>query len=1189
MLAVLMALVLLVGAVPALAHTPGYTLQSGEITTYFLGLESPEDTEGTALAPSTRVRGNPFPAPNIENHSYVRYTSTVQHIYAHEHLPYIIGFPHGGVGPDQDMTRAEAAMVFHRMFWWTRDASEFTRDRLFDRNTFDDVSLDRWFSEAVETLYNIGVIYGSGGNFRPDDPITRGELAVMAARFENLREVPFTQRFSDVHRGDWATPYIHSAAERGWVVGYPDGTFRPDQPIIRAEVVTLINRVLERSLASEDVPAGINPYNDIVRTHWAFGDLIEATVRHCFIDWHGTAFHNGEINFIVERFVDQDGNEIKESITRQGDPEQHPREFENHSYHGFVTEIVFHYQYTPGEVRPWATKLPNVFTAEVGQTIVYTITVGNDEAASYPWRNVVVTDEIPEGLIFQSGSVYIDRQSVPYSFEDGVLSVPIGDLKPGEQVSVQFNARVADSAFGSTIYNVTVITSDNELDMEVPDDGVEVADGRAFPQVSKTADRTTANVGDRIIYTITATNGFRATVDWRDAVLTDVLDPGLNFEFGSVLVNGRSANFQFVDRTLTVELGDIAPDTSVTVQFSATVNSTAVGQTIGNTAVVAGSNGEDSDSSDDIQVGNGTAWGQVRKEADRTTAAVGDTITYTITATNVGLATGAWRNVVITDEIPEHLEFIDGSVTVNGSTANVDSHFNASTRTLTVRLGNIAPGETATVTFRTRVLDGAQGAFIVNTAIVDSTGQDPIPAPDRGVEIDAGEPRPSATKSSSHQTIEVGERVTYTITLRNAVGATAPWRNVVVNDLLPAGFSFVHGSVMVDGVSHPHGVAGQAIRIAVGDIAPGQTVVITLRATALEAGMGQTWYNVATISSDNDSNRQVTCDGTTIPIEDRDSGTSDDGNLTVTANKATGLASARPGERITYTITATNPAENTHTWHNVTLTDLIDTGAVTFIAGTVTINSVPATAGNHSYHNRLLTVSLGDLAPGQSAVVRFQVDVKPDAQDTVIHNTATLIGSSTRGGAQDTMVRVSTEVPVPRDPTAISGIHMQLFQGYPDGTWRPERNMNRAEAAMVFHRILVRPSPGAAILPNDVAASNWAAEPIRFFVANGAMQLTGGNFRPGDDITMREFNRLAMSVLGRQLVPDIDQPLSRISAAALIADVQGRCHNPNTNGVPFNTFTDVPSGSSRFGLVTEMSTDHGFFLDIHGNEFWEAF
>jgi len=312
-----------------------------------------------------------------------------------------------------------------------------------------------------------------------------------------------------------------------------------------------------------------------VPTHWAFGDLIEATIRHDLVDWHGTAFNDGAINIIIEHFVDQDGNEIAETVIREGDPEHHPREFDGYVFYGYIAEIVYQYIYTPGEVRPWATKLPNTFTAEVGQTIVYTITVGNDESTTYPWRDVVVADEIPEGMLFQSGSVYIDHQSVPYTFSDGVLRVPVGDLAPGEQV--QFQAVVADSAFNSTIYNVAIIESENMPDEEAPDGGIEIADGRAFPEVTKSADRTIVSVGDRVTFTITAHNGFRATVPWQDVVLTDVINPGLNFEFGSVLVNGRS---------------------------------------------------DDSDSSDDIQVDDGTTWGQVRKEADRTTACVGDTMLY---------------------------------------------------------------------------------------------------------------------------------------------------------------------------------------------------------------------------------------------------------------------------------------------------------------------------------------------------------------------------------------------------------------------------------------------------------------------------------------------------------------------------------------------------------------------------------
>ena len=1192
LMAIVLVLAMVLSAVtPALAT--GVTWQTGEVTTNFVGLYTPTDTEGQPIASAEQITGPVMSAPDIPDHAFVSYEKEVTHVYSRQHLPYIQGYPDGSVGPEREMVRSEAAMILHRMFWWERDSADFTRDQRFHRDTFIDVSVGNWFYEAVETLYNLGVIeqYESG-TFRPNDPITREELAVMTARFADLdRSIAPQSVFSDVEHGYWSTPYIHAAAEAGWVVGYPDGTFRPHQPIIRAEVVTLINRVLDRTLAPADVPWGVNPYNDLVSTHWAFGDLIEATVLHCMIDWHGTAFLDGAINVVTERFVNEYGEEIADPIVRAGATEHHPRTFDGYTYYGYVIEIVYIYRYAAGDPQPYVRKVPSVTSAEVGQMVLYAITIGNTETATYPWRDVVLVDAIPEGMIFQHGSVFVGGLSAQHFYQDGVLTVPIGDLYPGEQVLVEFRVRVAESAFGQTIHNVAVVESENVPDQEAPDGGIEIADGRAFPEATKTADRTTAQVGDRVTYTIVVTNGYRATVDWRDVVLTDVLDSGLTFEHGSVQVDGRTATHSYANRTLTVELGDIAPDTSVTVTFSAVVNSTAFGQTIHNVALLDGGNGGPVEApAEDIEVDRGTSWGQVFKSADRSAASVGDTITYTVRATNVGVATDYWQNVVMTDVIPQHLEFIDGSVTVNGSTANVDSNFDANTRTLTVRLGDIAPSETATVTFRVRVLEGAQGMFIVNVAYVGCDNTDPIPAPDQGVEIDAGDPTPSARKTANVSTVQVGDRVTYTITLSNSITATAPWRNVVINDVIPAGFSFVHGSVLVDGISHVHGVAGQALTIRVGDIVPGQTVTVTFQVTALASGMGQTWFNVATISSDNGPQDQVTDDGVTIP--DEEFGTSDpNAPLQVTATKSAGTPLARPGEIVTYTITAQNTAD--HTWYNVTMTDLLDTGAVTFLSGSVQINGIPANSSQHDYRNRLLTVRLGDIVPGQTVVVEFRVVIKPDAHDTTIHNTVTLIGSSVRDGVLDTMVRASAQVPIPREPNPpVSGIHMQLFQGYPDGTWRPNNNITRAEAALVFYRILVRPGTGTANIPPDVTTGSglFAVDAIRYFLSVGAMSVDGsGNFNPNAEITMRDMNRLAREVMGQSLLPDTSDFLSRILTAALIAEAQGRSFNPNTNGLPYNTFTDVPRSHQWYGLVTEMSTDHGYFYDLHGNEIWEAF
>jgi len=1428
--------------------------QPGEVTTHFVSLHHAWDTEGRTLLPTETSVGGARPAPAIPDYVFVGYTIETTHVYSRQHLQYIRGYPDGSVRPENELTRAEAAMIFYRLFnFRERNIVALAQRGQFHRDTYSDVPRDAWFFEAVRTLYNEQIIRGYPDNtFRPNQPITRGELAVMAARFDGLYSETRERIFSDVEHGTWSAGYIHGAAEVGWVRGYPDGTFRPTNPITRAEVVTLINRVLEQTLHRDDVPYGVNPFNDLVSSHWAYGDIIEASVLHDVVEWHGTAFNDGEINVTTSLFLDVDGNELAEPTVTMGEAIEAPVEVHGHVYYGYVTVIT--YLYELGIVEPYARKLANTAEAVVGDTIHYAIIVGNAETATYPWRNVVFSDPIPEGLtfvpgtvyldhqsvsytyrdgvislpigdlapgqgvivnfrvtvnmdmhdqtiyntaiissdneddmevpddgvrirdgevfpevvkaadrasaqvgdrvtytvtitngeealvpwrdvvftdeldprlifengsvyvngystrysfrdrvitvhlgdiapgetvvvefgasiaetafnqtiynvavlnsanhpdveapddgvavedgeaapevtktadraaaqvgdrvtytitiangrqatvpwrdivltdeldprlIFEHGSVYLNRQSVSYSYEDGVITVPIGNLAPGEQVVVTFRARIADGTFGETIHNIAVVSSDNAPDEEAPDGGIEIADGRAFPEITKAADRTTARVGDRVVYTVAVTNTFRATVPWRNVVLTDVIDPHLTFEHGSVQVNGRTVPHGFANGVLTVELGDIPPDTTLTVTFAAVVNSTAYSQTIRNVAIADGDNGGPVEApAEDIQVYPGVAWGQVSKMADRTTASVGETITYTVTAANIATATYPWQNVVVTDVISEHLEFIDGSVTVNGSTANVDSHFNANTRTLTVRLGNIAPGETATVAFRVRVLNGAQGMFITNVAYVSSDGRDPLPAPDRGVEIEAGSPAPSARKSANVSTAQVGERVTYTITLSNGITATAPWRNVVINDVIPAGFSLVHGSIMVDGVSHVHGVAGQALTIRVGDIVPGQTVVVTFHVTALPSGMGQTWYNVASISSDNDPQRQVTDDGVTIPEEEfgeggNNGGGDGDGNaLTVTATKSAGVPSARPGDTVTYTITTRNNSENT--WYNVTMTDLLDTGAVTFISGSVQINGIPANAGQHSYHNRLLTVRLGNIVPGQTAVVTFRVVIKPDAHDTTIHNIVTLVGSSVRDGALDTMVRANAQVPIPRESNPpVSGIHMQLFQGYPDGTWRPERNMNRAEAAIMFYRVLVRPGPGTASLPSDVPATNFAADAIRYFLSAGAVSVDGsGNFRPGDDITMRDFNRLAREVIGRSLLPDTDDTLSRILAAAVVAEAQGRSQSPNTNNMPYNTFTDVPPSHRWYGLVTEMSTDHGYFYDLHGNEWWEAF
>lgn len=161
-----------------------------------------------------------------------------------DHVAYIMGYPDGTVQPEGEITRAEACTIFFRLL------TDSSRDYYFSKtNDYTDVNAGDWFNNAISTLSNAGIVTGyNDGTFRPNQPITRGEMAKIIANFANLSKGGKT--FTDLS-GHWSKTYVELAAGNGWIAGYPDGSFRPDQKITRAETVTMINRVLERVPAKE--------------------------------------------------------------------------------------------------------------------------------------------------------------------------------------------------------------------------------------------------------------------------------------------------------------------------------------------------------------------------------------------------------------------------------------------------------------------------------------------------------------------------------------------------------------------------------------------------------------------------------------------------------------------------------------------------------------------------------------------------------------------------------------------------------------------------------------------------------------------------------------------------------------------------------------------------------------------------
>ena len=205
------------------------------------------------------------------------------------HGAYIVGYTDGTFGPERNMSRSEAAAIFARLL----------SDKLDERIPsganvkFNDIDTGAWYAGYVEYLTGYGVTVGyNDRTYRGNEAITRAEFTAMAARFfdaygdGDLEIMEQYKGFDDVSDGYWAAEYIKDAAIHGWVVGYGDGTFRADDPIDRAEVVTIVNRLLGRE-ADEDYIENnrrrLVTFPDVTEKHWAYLAVLEAANGHTAI------------------------------------------------------------------------------------------------------------------------------------------------------------------------------------------------------------------------------------------------------------------------------------------------------------------------------------------------------------------------------------------------------------------------------------------------------------------------------------------------------------------------------------------------------------------------------------------------------------------------------------------------------------------------------------------------------------------------------------------------------------------------------------------------------------------------------------------------------------------------------------------------------------------------------------------
>ncbi len=265
----------------------GYVLSDGEVT---VTVTDNYGNPKSSVSVSVRDSGGCSAAGQTDRNGQV----TVPDV---THTAYIYGYTDGTIGPENHMTRSEAAAIFSRILADAR-GEDLNSVR---HASFPDVSPGAWYYSDAAYLESLGVVHGyNDGNFHGEAAITRREFVTMCARLGDLMTLHTRtgshSSFPDVTANDWAVSYIREAARSGWIEGFPDGNFHGGSLITRAEVVTIVNRMLGREPDKAFIRANadsLNQFSDLLDPHhWAFYDLAEAANTHSLVSgsasetWH---------------------------------------------------------------------------------------------------------------------------------------------------------------------------------------------------------------------------------------------------------------------------------------------------------------------------------------------------------------------------------------------------------------------------------------------------------------------------------------------------------------------------------------------------------------------------------------------------------------------------------------------------------------------------------------------------------------------------------------------------------------------------------------------------------------------------------------------------------------------------------------------------------------------------------------
>ena len=483
------------------------------------------------------------------------------------------------------------------------------------------------------------------------------------------------------------------------------------------------------------------------------------------------------------------------------------------------------------------TKVASKSKVKPGEEFDYTINITNGSGATEAWKSVNVTDTLPGQIEFVSGDSGVTGTSGGSS-----VSIAAGDLDIDESKSYTFKVKVKDNVTsGTAIKNTVVAQSDNDDDKTATDENVTVEDAITAEKITKSTKSGKVEVGDEYEYTIKVENSSEATETWKNVTVTDTLPSHIVFASSDDdKVSGTKD-----ERNVNIDFGDIAIGEEKTATFKVkVVEDTDIGTKIENTATAKGSNGGTIQSTDKTPVVVAPK-GSISKSTTATAVKVGDKFKYRIVVVNDRSATAPWKNVVVTDTLPDSLTYVPHA-SVAGITVD------PSGKKITIDFGDLAIGEGKSIDITVEVTDKAVvGKNIINTVVAESDNSNPLEGKDETPNVIAQDPAGTISKTTTATSVKVGDEYRYTITASNSDKATAPWKNVIGTDPLPEGLDYV-GSTTVGNVTSV-GESNGVVTINFGDIGIGENkvAIITVKVND-KAKKDQQIKNTVIAKSDNE-------------------------------------------------------------------------------------------------------------------------------------------------------------------------------------------------------------------------------------------------------------------------------------------------------------------------------------------------